>query len=159
MSAVRILGIGSPFGDDRLGWEVARHLCESGALAAFPAGEVAAGPCDRPGAALVERMAGAELVILVDAMHSGARPGTVRRLGREEIDAIHAPVSSHGLGVAEAIRLADALGELPDRLEIVAVEADPHGLSQALRQRAVEQAAAEVLELVAEHLAFAADSA
>ena len=82
MSPVRILGIGSPFGDDRVGWEVVERLRTGGYLAPFPAGAIAAECCDRAGAGLVAHLAGADFAILVDAMRSGAAPA--RRLRRRD---------------------------------------------------------------------------
>ena len=68
---IRIIGIGSPFGDDAVGLEVARILAE----APPPDCEVIA--ADRPGATLLELLDGAEAAILVDAVQSGNAPGLI----------------------------------------------------------------------------------
>ena len=64
---------------------------------------------------LIEDWAGADAVIVVDAVSSGAPPGTIHRL-----DPLSAPIpaalsqgSTHAFGLAETIELARALGRLP----------------------------------------------
>ena len=114
-----LVGVGNPTrGDDALGLEVAvraarrfSHELRVLALEAVP-----------PDLAL--RWAGAPKVLLVDAACSGLPPGTVH-----VFDALAAPLpaetlrlSTHGLGLGEAIELARALGELPPRLIVFAVE-------------------------------------
>ena len=68
---IRIIGIGSPFGDDACGLAAARRLAEEP-----PAGaEVVV--ADRPGAALIELLDGVDATILIDAVRSGSPPGTL----------------------------------------------------------------------------------
>ena len=113
MTPVRIIGIGSPFGDDRLGWEAVDAIRRSGLLNNMPEGGVSAHTCDRPGSGLLALMEGARFVILIDAMRSGAAPGSVRRLGKGDMEDSTGLLSSHGFGVAAALALGDVLGVLP----------------------------------------------
>jgi hydrogenase maturation protease len=81
--------------------------------------------CDGAATSLLEAWQGEEHVILVDAMCSGGEPGVVHRL---EASAGPLPAtlfrgSTHGLGLAEAVELARALGALPPGLVIYGVEA------------------------------------
>ena len=117
---IRIIGIGSPLGEDAVGLEAARQLALDP-----PAGtEVVA--ADRPGAGLIDLFDGAEAVILIDAVCSGSPCGTVHDLDlRDLADAPLRPVSSHDLGVAEAVRLAAALGRLPARSRLLGIEVRP----------------------------------
>ena len=77
---------------------------------------------------------GRSLVVLVDAAVCGCDAGTVHRA--EPTGAVAgahlrtAPLSSHGLGVADAIEVARALGAAPRRLVIFGVAAADlgHGL-------------------------------
>lgn len=76
------------------------------------------------GASLMDAWRDAEFVILIDAVHSGATPGTVHRL-----DAKARPIpsnffhcSTHAFSVAEAVELARALGQLPPRLIVYGIE-------------------------------------
>ncbi len=76
----------------------------------------------------------AALAIVVDAAVGGAAPGTVHRLDGEDTPAVKdlARCSSHGLGLAEAMRLGRVLGRLPARLVVFAVEAKTFALGAAL---------------------------
>jgi hydrogenase maturation protease len=120
--ALRIIGIGSPFGDDRLGWVVAERLRAHPAIRAL-GGEVEVLTADRPGPRLIELWRGAASVILVDAVRSGAAPGTLFRLDADEAMALGAGASSHGFGMGETLLLARTLGALPPRLSLLGAEA------------------------------------
>ncbi len=122
MSPVCILGIGSPFPGDDLGWRLAKALERAGLPRYFSAGMVHITRCDRPGSLLLPAMRGARLGILLDAMRSGALPGTVRCLEMRELDDNAGLLSSHGFGVAEALALGRALEDLPPRVLIYGIE-------------------------------------
>jgi hydrogenase maturation protease len=145
VSAARVLGIGSPFGDDRVGWAVIDALRGSGALTRARASATC---YDRPGLRLVEALTGAEHAILVDAMRSGAPPGSIRRLAAEDLTVASGLLSAHGFGVAEAVALARALGALPRRLTVIGIEiADPQpGADLSAPVRAAVAAAAAQIE-------------
>jgi hydrogenase maturation protease len=81
-------------------------------------------PVDNP-LDLIEAWAGHEEAIVVDAVVTGAPPGTIL-----EWDAIAKPLpaiqfrcSTHAFGIAEAVELARVLGRLPQRLTIYGIEA------------------------------------
>ncbi|MFP5364517.1 MAG: hydrogenase maturation protease, partial [Thermoleophilia bacterium] len=105
-----VLGIGNDWrGDDAAGLEVARRLRAAGVRAAGSAGDPSG---------LLDAWDGEREVILVDAVRSGAAPGTLHRL-----DARARPLparlfrgSTHHLSVADAVELGRALGRLPERL-------------------------------------------
>lgn len=113
---IRVIGIGSPFGDDAAGWRVIEHL-----RGRVPDG-VELHTLDRPGAALLNWLDGADEVVLIDAMRSGGHPGAVRNVTLDELDALPESPSTHGFGLAHALRLAGAMGALPARLTIHAIE-------------------------------------
>jgi hydrogenase maturation protease len=137
---VAIIGIGSPFGDDAAGLEVARRLVRE----KIPGVEVIA--ADRPGAGLVELLDGREAVILVDAARSpGGRAGTVHDLELRGFSTGPGPVSSHAFGVAEALALAARLGRLPPHLRLLAIEIGRRGRSTAGFSPAVERAIGKVV--------------
>lgn len=119
---LRIIGIGSPFAGDRYGIEAIEILREFSQLTAFSGNDVEWCALDRPGVSLIEQLRGAEAVLLIDAMQSGAEPGSVRRLSLEDLLQQTAVPSTHQLGVAECLALARALGELPPRLLIYGIE-------------------------------------
>lgn len=114
-----VIGIGNPDrGDDAAGRAAARLLRGS-----LPH-DVDIVEHDGEATGLLARLDGATAAYLVDACRSGAAPGTVRRF---DATAVPLPqglfeVSTHGFGVAAAIELARALGRLPDRCIIYAIE-------------------------------------
>ena len=114
-----IVGIGNEYrGDDAVGLIVTRRL------KLRLADSVAVLEQGGDGAALMEAWRGAETVIVIDAVVSGAAPGTIHRF-----DANTRPIpegalrcSTHAFGVAEAIELSRALGDLPGSLVVYGVE-------------------------------------
>jgi hydrogenase maturation protease len=76
------------------------------------------------GTALMEAWEGAEAVILIDAVCSGAPAGTIHRLDAhaETVPPALFRYSTHAFSVAEAIALARTLNRLPPRLIVFAVE-------------------------------------
>lgn len=118
--ALRILGVGSPFGDDSIGFQAIELLRQESGL--FPADtELLA--LDRPGSTLVPLLENANTVVIIDAMTSGKPPGTVLRLELADLIREENMPSSHNLGVAEALALAKVLGMVPERLLVYGVEA------------------------------------
>lgn len=126
MSRPLVAGIGSPFGADRTGWQAVEAWREGLGAGCFEAVECVL--WDRPGTALLPEVAERPQVVLVDALAGGGEPGTVHRfteVGPLRMD--YQPLSSHGVGLAEALSLAQALGELPERWSVLAIAADPDG--------------------------------
>lgn len=138
---VRILGIGTPFGDDAVGPRVVERLTRAGGL---PRG-VEARSCRRP-LDLIDWVHDADAAVLVDATRSGLPAGSVHEPAVDALEEAR-PVSSHGLGVREALAMARALGRAPKRLAIVGIEASSltgDGLSPEV-EAALDEAAARVL--------------
>jgi hydrogenase maturation protein HypF len=147
---IRIIGIGSPFGDDAAGLEIARMLAKSPP----PNCEVIA--ADRAGTTLVDLLDGAHAAILIDAVRSGAPPGTIHEFAFDELGGPPTHfVSSHDLGVVAAIQLAQKLGRAPSVGRIIGIEIAPAGaarlcgLSPKTRE-AVGRAAERVLSSAVE---------
>ncbi len=119
MPSTKIICIGSPFGDDQFGaWayeELSRVIDHNAAELLY---------LDRPGTRLIGELDGVDDLILIDAVKSGATVGTVLRIEGEDIYrhlACH--TSTHGFGVADALKLAQRLGKLPSNLILLGVEA------------------------------------
>jgi hydrogenase maturation protease len=74
--------------------------------------------------ALIDAWDGADILWLVDAVASGAAPGTVHRLdaSERELPAELFRASTHHVGVAEAVELARALGRLPRQTILFGIE-------------------------------------
>ena len=143
-----VIGVGNEFRrDDGAGPEVVARL----------RGQVPKGAellvSDGEPTRMIEAWQGMPLAVVVDAVR--AEPPVPGRLHRLVLDcADGAPpgaLSSHGLGLEDAIGLAQALGRMPDRLIVHAVEAadltQGTGLSPAVAAVIDELAAAVLREL------------
>jgi hydrogenase maturation protease len=139
---IRIVGLGSPFGDDRVGWRVVELL--EGRLSQ----EIELVALDRPGAALINWMQEIDHLILVDAVSSGAPPGTLIKIDPAQLETSGGRLTSHDLALAATLRLAASLGCLPARTDIYGVEISGH-TGEALSGVA-ESAAAELASVVAD---------
>lgn len=147
-----MIGVGSPQGDDAVGLHVAERL----ATRALPAG-VRVIARDRPGVALLDDLAAAPAVVLVDALRGGEAPGRVC-IVREEALARARAASSHALGVAETLALARALGRPLPALRVVGIEIADAAPGDALSPpvaRALDTACELALDALAEMLADA----
>lgn len=145
-----VLGIGNPVrGDDAVGRHVIRLLRRA------PLPGVQLVELDGEATALLRSLEGAAAAVVVDASHSGAAAGTIRRF-----DAVQAPLpqaafglTTHGFGLAEAIELARALGQLPRRCIVYAIEGAAFGHGAPLSPAAATAAdvvAAEIRDELAD---------
>jgi hydrogenase maturation protease len=141
-----VIGVGNPFrGDDGAGRAVARLLA-SRSDCGFVVRE-----CAGEATSLMSLWTGFDDVVLVDACRGAGPPGSVHRFAADEAARLatlqHA--SSHSLGVAAAVGLARALGTLPSRLVIYAIEArhsrEGEGLSPEV-DRGVHEIVALVMQ-------------
>jgi hydrogenase maturation protease len=113
---LRVLVFGSPHGDDQVAWELVERLRQK----QVPG--IAAAALHDP-MCLLHHLGDCAAVVLVDACHSWAEPGTIVRMvwpgsGREDFRG----TSTHGVGVADALALAEALGRLPPCVLLFRVE-------------------------------------
>ena len=122
MTELRILGIGSPFGDDQLGWAVVHLLQQQTSLHRFMPKQLQMTCCDRPGMHLLELMRNAKTVFLIDAIKSGAPLGTLHCVTNKQIEDVGNALSTHGLGIAEAMKMGAALNELPEQVVLYGIE-------------------------------------
>ncbi len=121
-NSILILGVGSPFGADRLGWQAVAALERQSLAAQFPHLAIRYEQCDRPGSRLLALIGQADAAIIIDAMRSGLPAGSVRRFAGDELSAECGLMSTHGFGVADALALGRALGGLPGEIVIVGIE-------------------------------------
>ena len=144
---LRILGIGSPSGDDQAGWLTVDALLAAGVQSTV----VDIQKLDRPGASLVGLLGDADRVILIDAMQSDGAVGRIRHFAVDDWPAYRHGLSSHGLGVLDALALARELGSLPSRIDLYGIEigsANPG----ALADRRIEAAAQQLAQQIADDL-------
>lgn len=119
MTAWRVLGIGSPFGDDQLGWRLVEAFGARGSNAEIDCTALA---LDRPGAGLIHSLTGARGAILVDALQNAGKPGRIHCLSVADLMLQDRRFSSHSFGVAEALLLAVELDLLPHHFAVLGVE-------------------------------------
>ena len=144
-----IIGIGNRFRrDDGAGPWVVDRLRERGVPALEHSGE---------GAGLIEAWSAARRVMLVDAVASGAAPGTLYRFDAADTELPRSffRYSSHLFGLAEAIATARALGRLPPELIVHGIEGGDFGFGDTLGPE-VAAAAALVVERILEEVAKSA---
>ena len=148
---IRIIGVGNSFrSDDGVGIAVARSLRErlsSGVAVLEQSGE---------GTALLEAWKGARAVVLVDAVQSGAAPGTIHRLDATAggIPQAFFRYSTHAFSVAEAVELARALSQLPPRVIVYGIEGRNFSAGEGLSAEVAEASAAVAARILDEVLSL-----
>jgi hydrogenase maturation protease len=132
----RVVGVGQQFaGDDGVGREVVERLLAEG----IPATGV------NDGAGLLNvLLAGAPRVLVIDAVVGGGIPGTVSVLDRVDLEEGPRPVSSHGIGVREAIELGERVNPALEVI-LIGISIDP---PDSLREGLSPKVAASVGEAV-----------
>jgi len=143
-----IIGCGNRYrGDDAAGIMVAEKLRIGG---------VRAQTCSGGSADLIEAWTGAEDVIVVDAVVSGAPVGNVQMWDSWQTTApTIRTTSTHGLGLAEAIDLARNLNRLPGRLRIYGIEGRQFAAGEEISPK-VNSAIDEVVRTITDAMAQSA---
>ena len=117
MSATLVVGVGTERGDDAAGLLVARGLRVAG---------VRAGVAELGGdlTALLELWRPDDRVAVVDAVRTGAAPGTVHVLDvtTRPLPASVSTASTHAISLADAVELARALDRLPASILVYGIE-------------------------------------
>ena len=121
-----VFAIGSPHGDDRLGWELTRHL--AGWLPPGVSVFDMSHPMD-----LIHHTSGYSALVIVDACYGAGPPGSMHRFEWPDSRFENLGVtSSHGFGLVQCLELAKNLGQLPTRVVIFAVEVEAVGPNRAM---------------------------
>lgn len=141
LHATRVFGLGSPHGDDQVGWMVVQRLAKLDELRGRAARL-------RHPADLLDHLDGCRRLILVDACRSGAAAGSILRFEWPDprLEA-YAGRSTHGLSVGEMLRLATSLHMCPRQVVLFSVEiadARPETPPCQAIVRAVDRVAADV---------------
>ncbi len=149
-----VIGIGNPYRcDDGIGPAAAAALDEL----RLPYAEVVT--ADGEPAALIEAWSGRELAMIIDAVRcEPSTPGRIWRSTDADLSGSAAAASSHALGIPDALRLGQALGRVPGRLVVFAVEAARLDLGAGLSP-AVSAAVPRVVQAVLGELAALAAAA
>ena len=116
---LRLIGVGNRWrGDDAAG------LLVAGRVRALHPGGLSVVEHEGEPVELIDACEGAQAVWLIDAVSSGAKPGALHRFDASDhgLPAALFRVSTHRLGVADALAFARALGRLPPRVVVYGIE-------------------------------------
>ena len=140
MAALTVIGVGSRLrGDDAIGPLLIDALSDQthSQIELVDAGSDALG--------IIEYFQGRDHVIVVDGCQMGRDAGCIEEIDPTQIDLVikDDPVSLHGLGLAEAIKMAESLQMLPEDLKIIGIEPESIQFNSSLSvpvQRALKKA-------------------
>ena len=119
-------------GDDAAGMLVADRLAAAG---------VPLLDCGEDPSRLLDHLAGLDLLVVVDAVRSGAPPGTLHRIVLGEGDESARTLglaSTHALSIVDALALARALGRAPGETVVHGIEGAAFGLGEPLTTAVAE---------------------
>jgi hydrogenase maturation protease len=127
-------------GDDAVGPLVADRLRAAGAVVL---------ECDDEPTRLLDAWSGLDLVVIVDAVSSGAAAGTVHRVdpGEGPLPRDLGLASTHAFSVPDALELGRALGRAPRRVIVIGIEGAAFGMGDPVTP-AVQAALGGVAALV-----------
>lgn len=147
---IKIIGIGQSLrGDDAAGLEAVR-LWQERYLMNVDRPNFQVELAELPGIGLLSLLEGSRAVILVDAVHSNAKAGTIHLLSDTQLEAFtDGAGSAHGWGVAETLSLGQKLipTTMPEKLLLIGIEAGDFSLGKALSPE-VQKALPEVANLI-----------
>lgn len=151
---IKIIGIGQSLrGDDAAGLEAVR-MWQQAYKGKLTHPTVHVELAELPGVSLLNLLAGSQCAILVDAVRSGARPGTIYVLRENQLDAFTQDSgSAHGWGVAETLSLGRQLmpAAMPEKLILIGIEAGQLQLGDALSPE-VRSALLEAARLIEQYV-------
>jgi hydrogenase maturation protease len=147
---IAVIGVGQSLrGDDAVGLEAIRQWQEK-----FPETarrpEVRVEASELPSLTLLEMLSDVNAAILVDAIQSFEKPGTIHCLDEDQLMSFtFSSKSAHGWGVAETLKLGHQLLLKIPPIRIIAVEAEQMQMGAELSE-AVQQALPKVCDLIEE---------
>ena len=124
-----VIGVGNPMRrDDGVGPAAARILERD------PPEATEIVTLDGESTRLVEVWRGRSRAVVVDAIVTGAPPGTIHEIevGRDRLPEWDTGASTHAAGLSEAIALGRALDRIPDELVVIGVEPGDVSFGQGL---------------------------
>lgn len=123
---IKIIGIGQSIrGDDAAGLAAVR-LWQDTFIGHSNQANIQVELAEVPGIGLLTLLEGADVAILVDAVQSGAQPGTIHLVSEDQLDAFSSSsASAHGWGVAETLALGHQLTpeNMPGKIYLIGIEA------------------------------------
>ena len=151
---IKIIGIGQSLrGDDAAGlaavhlWQETYQVMQPNVYVEF---------AELPGIGLLSLLEGTSVAILVDAVQSGSRAGTVHVLTENQLEIfMDGAGSAHGWGVAETLSLGRKLmpSTVPEQLILIGIEAGQLNLGEGLSP-GVESALPEAARLIEHYVSI-----
>ncbi len=145
-----ILGVGSPFGEDRVGWVVIDKIEQQLSQTKKANPDVVIEKCDRPGLSLIEKIKTVDHLIMIDAVKSQHEHGKIHELSLADLST-QTLFSTHGFGVANALALADALNLLPQKTIIYGIEIRELNLNTQLNSTLEKSCGALATKILSSH--------
>lgn len=100
------------------------------------------------GADLIEQICGRQKIIVIDAMYTGHRPGTIMRFNPQTLKPADAPqLSLHSLDLPQTLAMADLLGCPPQDVIIFGIQPEKIECSMELTP-VIRAAVPEAAELI-----------
>ena len=121
MNMLYIFGIGSPFGDDSIGWTVIDDLEKS----LEPSPNIYLEKLSNPSNIFIHDFDESDFIIFIDAVISGAKPGTIHTYAIKELPDTSKYISTHGLNLKTSVDLLLGLGLSQNQILIIGIEALP----------------------------------
>jgi hydrogenase maturation protease len=156
---VKIIGIGQSLrGDDAAGLK-AVNLWHENYQAKLNRPSVKVVQANIPGLGLLGLLESSRAAILVDAVHSGAEPGTIHQVIEAQLSSFGGGSgTAHGWGVAETLALGRQLklSAMPARLILIGIEVGQLDLGESLSpevESALPEAARVIEQAVQDELA------
>ena len=147
---IAVIGIGQSLrGDDAAGLEAIRQWQEKYPETANRS-EVRVEASELPGLALIELLDDMDAAVIVDAVQSSAKPGTIYSINPDDLSAFTPDAqSAHGWGVAETLQLGRQLYPTLKKLSIrlIGIEAEQVSMGAGLSQN-VTQAMPELCRTI-----------
>jgi hydrogenase maturation protease len=151
---VLVLGIGSPFADDRAGWRVSDQLsCMESLQKLLASGQLRIEAENRPGLdLLVWLQEDYQHIILVDMVKTNLlETGNIYVLKAKEIIGFSGMLSSHNLGVSPSLALAEVLGIKIDNIIFYGIEGERYKPEEVMSQTMLA-AVAKVTTQIEQHI-------
>ena len=154
MTKIAVIGIGQSMrGDDAAGIEAVRQWSEKYPETAVRP-EIQIEADELPGLGLLDTLHEVDAAVLVDAVQSAAKPGTIHRLDEGELAAfISDSKSAHGWGLAETIRMGRQLDEVNSAIRIIGIEIEQVEIGAGL-SKSVRDAMPAICEIIEEELSI-----
>lgn len=120
MKSIRVIGIGSPIGDDQIGWVIVDRLRNQ--MANQSQTEIDFLVLDRPGLNLLSYFEAFSHVIIIDAVVAHGEIGKVHKLTKNDILNATSVLTTHEISVAAALQLGEQLNMLPEFVSLYGIE-------------------------------------